>query len=87
MVQESKSLQQLLHEAFDVFMSKLELRVTQDTGQIVVHILEHHVNRTLGDHQFHQSDHMAVAQGLEQLDLSHGSDRELSESRQAMLAS
>lgn len=79
-MQESKSFQQLLHEAFDVFMAKFELRVTQDTGQIMVHVLEHHVNRAFGDHQFHQSDHMAVAQGLEQLDLSHGGDRELDKS-------
>lgn len=78
-VQESKSFQQLLHETFDVLMPKLKLRVTQDPGQIVVHVLEHHVDRAFGYHEFLQPNHMAMAQRLQQLDFSHGSDRELDE--------
>lgn len=51
-VQESKSFQQLLHETFDVLMPKLQLRMTQYPGQIVVHVLEHHVDSTFGYHEF-----------------------------------
>lgn len=72
-----ETFEELLCEVLLVRVSEPEIRMVEETGQIVRYVFEDHEAIVLLDHHLLQFHDVLVVEGLEQLDLANGCDGEL----------
>lgn len=68
--------QELLHVAFYLRDREFDALASREAGQVVIHVLEHHVDAALvlRRHDLFHVDHVVVIQRLQDLDLAYGGD-------------